>query len=463
MFSGSRDAKTITRMLLTVLVLSVFSADRCACDGEPCVRIGLTSLGTAIKRATFYSVGGIKLFDAAGSLLLETESEDCVQVFAEGSAFVARSGLQVKSAPGPFVRLISRVSDAAVAIQLADSRSVRRYRGSVEARLVPAGMYLVNIVDTEDYLLGVVPAEMSSRCPLEAVKAQAVAARTYVLANLGKHRSANFDLCDTSHCQTYGGVSVETPRAAEAVRTTAHLILTYDGKPASVMYCSDCGGATQDVSQLRPNVRLPYLCGVREPEDIPHESWELSMALSDIAKKLVSAGLKQCENMSAIRVAQTDSSGRVLEFEITTNSGSVQVSGQKVRSAIGSSLMKSLLLSVEQTGSKVVFKGKGSGHGIGLCQAGAKWLASPPKNWTYDQILAHYFPGTQVRSLEEVYGWKARALSLVPLDQPKRLSSEAKEAKQTLSGSESASGRRNESNSRRDITFDVRVEAPNGL
>ncbi|MGB9620715.1 MAG: SpoIID/LytB domain-containing protein, partial [Armatimonadota bacterium] len=273
----------------------------------------------------------------------------------------------------------------------------REYRGSIEVRPRAGTLLVINIVTVEEYLLGVVPAEMPSTYPIEALKAQAITARTFAVANRGKHARDGYDLCDTGNCQIYGGVSVEKPAAAEAVRATAGMIILYNGRPASVMYSSDCGGATQNPFETCPQRSLPYLCGVTEPADMPHTTWEAFVPLRDVESGLLRAGVKQAAGLASIRASKTDTSGRVTEFELTGSSGTAFVSGAKLRTALGAHVIKSLLLSVEQTtDGVVVFRGRGAGHGIGLCQVGAKWLASPPRNWTCDQILAHYFPGTQV-------------------------------------------------------------------
>ncbi len=455
--------KTLAKLSVVAVALCVFSAGEGACEDGLLLRVGLASWGFSVKSIVFSSASGLKLFDASGSMLLETEGDECIRLSADGGVFVTRVGLQVKSSPGPFVVAVSRASDA-ITIQSADNKRARRYRGKIEARLKPVGMQLINIVSLEDYIMGVVSAEMPSSYPLEALKAQAITARTYALANFGKHRAEDFDLCDTSHCQTYNGVSAETPRAAEAVRTTEELVLTYEGKLASVMYSSDCGGATQDISEVRPNVRLPYLCSVTEPMEIPHITWEFSMSLPELKEKLVSGGLKQCANMSAISVAKISSSGRVLQFEIVTDSGKIQIEGHKVRSALGLSLVKSLLLTVEQTQDGIViFKGKGAGHGIGLCQVGTKWLASAPTNWSYEQILEHYFPGTRLQSLRAISAsGVVRVLKTLPQNLPTDTLQRTSIVDESRYNSESIA-RHRQSESGCSLAFDVRVEAPDGL
>ncbi len=138
------------------------------------------------------------------------------------------------------------------------------YRGSLEVRGGETGIIAVNRVPLEDYLLGVVPCELGpDRFPLlEALKAQAVAARTYTLKHLGRHRGEGFDLCDTPHCQVYGGAGREKPLSSEAVRQTAGLAAFHQGTLAETLYTSTCGGRTEISSAVFSGPAEPYLGGV---------------------------------------------------------------------------------------------------------------------------------------------------------------------------------------------------------
>gem|GEM_PF-337637 len=442
-FESNTKARCLSWVAVCVLV--IFCAGACVCSEQTWIRVGLTRFNGALKSLDFSSDSGLKLIDASGEELLASDENQSIRISTEGDVFVAKTGLQVNSATGGFVQLVPRLSTGTVKIDLPGWRMGCIYRGRIELRLKPTGMQVINVLPVEDYLLGVVPSEMPSSYPIEALKAQAITARTYALANLRKHRSADYDLCDTSHCQIYGGVSAETLRATQAVTATSGLVLTYNGKPASVMYTSDCGGATQNASARQPNSHFPYLCGTIEPPDMPHSTWEINIPLQQLGKKLAAAGIKEGCNLVAISIAKTDDSGRVQEFEIGTDSGKTIVNANKVRAAIGMNVMKSLLVTVEQReDGTVVFKGRGAGHGIGLCQVGAKWLALPPRNWTSEQILAHYFPGAVIEKLGTSC---AEKLVTVP----------------ESSNSEATSEEYSKLNPHVPKIFDVRVSAPDGL
>lgn len=428
------------------------------------LRVGLLGFSNQAQPIVISCDSGLLIY-SGGELICSSGSGETVSFATSDGVLVIRCGLAVQSFPGKCATVLPRNVGSHIRVGVS-GKPFKSYRGTIEIRVKPQGLVLVNILPIEDYLLGVVPAEMPSGYPLEALKAQAIAARTYALVNLGKHSSEDFDLCDTTHCQKYDGVSAETERTTEVVRSTSNLVLFYNGRLASVMYTGDCGGATQDLSQVRPDVKLPYLCGVVEPPDMPHSSWQFSVPLSVLRDKLVRCGVLTATEVTGISVSRTDKTGRVIEFEITTDSGKKLVNGQKVRSALGVRVMKSLLLTVEQSDDGMVtFKGKGMGHGVGLCQVGAKWLASPPRSYTYRQILEHYFPGVQIESMQGLSYDDLHRDTPGRRNKPElaRLTTPARTAS---NGSGSAtilpSNTREHGNSK-PIMFDVRVDVPDGL
>jgi len=275
-------------------------------------------------------------------------------------------------------------------------RSGRQYYGTLEVSLKSGCLSLVNRVGVDDYLVGVLAGEMPSSYPLEALKAQAVAARNYALQSLGKHSSSGYDLCDGPHCQVYDGALRETAILRQAVLTTANQVLTYDGKLASTMYCSDCGGVTECYREANKD-DAPYLATVVEPSEIAHGAWKKTYTLDDLSARLLAAGIKQADGLQRVSVAKTSSSGRALIVSCAGTKGTFTIDGARLRTILGRDALRSTLFSIDSSQSgTITFSGKGSGHGVGLCQIGAKALASPPFNYTFDQILAHYYPGTKL-------------------------------------------------------------------
>lgn len=144
-----------------------------------------------------------------------------------------------------------------------------RFRGKFLCLAGNEGPEVINLVPLETYLLGVVPAEMGF-AQIEALKAQAVAARTYALANLARHRQSGYDLCSKEHCQVYGGADAEESLASEAVEATRGLVLTFAGRPAEVFFHSTCGGHTEAAEEVLTSIRLPYLGGVPCRGEVVH-------------------------------------------------------------------------------------------------------------------------------------------------------------------------------------------------
>ena len=278
-------------------------------------------------------------------------------------------------------------------------RPSKQYHGTLEVSLKSGSLLLVNSVHIEDYLVGVLAGEMPASYPIEAQKAQAVAARNFTLRSLRRHASAGYDLCDDSHCQVYDGSLRESPARVRAVLATAGQVATYHGQLASTMYCSDCGGVTECYAEGHKD-SVPYLATVTEPAGTAHRGWEEFYKLAELSAKLVAAGIEEADGLTKVAITKTSSSGRALVVELTGAKGSVSVDGVRLRLALGRDAIRSTLFAVETApDGTVTFKGKGFGHGIGLCQVGAKALADPPFNYTFDRILAHYYPGTTLSGI----------------------------------------------------------------
>jgi stage II sporulation protein D len=188
-----------------------------------------------------------------------------------------------------------------------------RYRGRL--RLVARGgrVLVVNVVGLEDYLRGVVPAEMQASWPLEALRAQAVAARTYTLASLSP--GAPYDVCSTSDCQVYRGIGVEHPRTDQAVADTAGQVLTYRGVYARTYYHADSGGVVASSAEVWGG-SIPYLSAFQDVvSDGPHRRWEVRLDPALVSATLASAG-HHVGAVRQVRVLATSESGRVQRLEV---------------------------------------------------------------------------------------------------------------------------------------------------
>ncbi|MEN6357534.1 MAG: SpoIID/LytB domain-containing protein [Armatimonadota bacterium] len=375
------------KFLFTFIAFGIILSARAFGETSDTLRVGLTRFSNCASLTVSSSSGAI-IISSDGN---KTASSVAIQI-SDSTVSVRPDNSDSVISASP----ISLSCDKPDGLLILDSPASKemKYRGSIEVSINNGKLSIVNIVNVEDYLLGVMPAEMGDSSPTEALRAQAITARTYALGNKRKHSSQGFDVCDSTHCQTYNGANSERARCSQAVIDTKGMALTYDGKVAEVMYSTDCGGATVNYSETHPNSNFPYLCGTVDPDDIARITWEQPYTLQKLGEKLVAAGVKEADGLQNIVISKTGSTGRPLEAQVTGTAGSTTVKIEKIRAALG---FKSAMFTIESDGNgKVVFKGKGSGHGVGLCQRGTIGLASAPHNYTYAQILAHYFPGTVI-------------------------------------------------------------------
>jgi stage II sporulation protein D len=290
---------------------------------------------------------------------------------------------------GPVVR-VSAEGDRPVRVE----DKLRAYRGVVELRRTEAGLAVVNEVDLEAYLYGVLKLEINPAWPAEAVKAQAVAARTLAVASLGRFAREGYDVRDTTDSQLYGGVTFEDPRATAAVDATRGLVLLHGGQPILAVYHADSGGRTES-SEYVWGRAYPYLRGVEDPYVVgsPYERWTLSLPLGQLEDLLRRAGLPVRE-VRAVEVAEASESGRALRVRFSGPEGAWELAGPRLRALLGPDVLRSTLFTVRVEGAAVVFEGRGWGHGVGMSQWGARGMAL--RGLDFVRILQHYYTGVEV-------------------------------------------------------------------
>ena len=274
------------------------------------------------------------------------------------------------------------------------------YRGYITL-LKKNGLTVINNIQVEDYLYGVVPKEMPSNWPAEALCAQSVAARTFALKNRKRHSEEGFDLCNTSHCQVYEGMSAEMQTTTEAVNNTRGEVLFYKGAIIDALFHTDSGGMTESSENVWGS-SVPYLRAVTETQ-MQTQPWNRSISMASFVQKIEADG-KILGTLREIRLSplligkgseDRTPSGRVRSMEFIGSKGRVILSGNDLRSMFS---LPSTLFHVRYGNSEIIFNGYGSGHGLGLSQWGAKTLADQRKN--YKDILFHYYTGV---TLEKLY------------------------------------------------------------
>lgn len=272
----------------------------------------------------------------------------------------------------------------------------RPYRGALELRRAEnGGFQVINEVDLEDYVRGVVPAEMPSQWPLEALKAQAVAARSFALYLRSLRPGALYHVEGTTDGQVYGGRGRETVRTNDAVRQTSGLVVAFKGEVAATFYHAVSGGMTEAGKELWSLPDLPYLAGVACPYDkqAPLSSWVRVLGGEQIRSLLNQAG-KEVGTVWGLLAGEKTASGRLRSLHIVHAAGILTLRGEEFRRLLGYDRVPSTRFEVEQVGNTFILQGSGAGHGVGLCQWGARELAEQGRG--FREILKFYYPGTEV-------------------------------------------------------------------
>jgi stage II sporulation protein D len=268
------------------------------------------------------------------------------------------------------------------------------YRGVIEVSAADKGLLVVNELPLEEYLIGLINCEISSAWPMEAVKSQAVIARSYAVYQKQARRGATYQLESSVMDQVYEGCDVEDSRAARGVQETAGEVLTYDDKVIQAFYHSNCAGHTESSKNVW-GMSVPYLRGVpcQYCADANPIRWELNLPLKKVETALRAAGF-QVPGLKDLRVQGRNESGRVQEVAALGAKGRVAVPGVAFRKALGYGVVKSTNFDIVTFGDDCLISGSGSGHGVGLCQWGAKQRATD--GFDYREILTYYYPGVKL-------------------------------------------------------------------
>jgi stage II sporulation protein D len=272
-----------------------------------------------------------------------------------------------------------------------------RYRGQIDCALQRNTIRVINYVALEDYLRGVVPNEVTHSWPLEALKAQAVAARTFALYRMSTQADSDYDLDDGTNSQVYRGLDSEQEGTNRAVQETRQLAAVYQGKFISAFYHANCGGHTADVKHVWGG-DIRYLSGTACGfcEDGPHYRWKFQIGKTDLAKVLSKHNFPVRDVKGLDLVGRLPDS-RILSVEIVTRDGRESLKAAEFRMLVGADKIRSTNFEVADQGALLVFTGKGWGHGAGLCQEGACGMAR--SGYGFREILEHYYPGIEITSL----------------------------------------------------------------
>lgn len=357
------------------------------------VRVGLTGF-SAEPSLTVSSKTAFAAYDAttqrrlgvyvAGAEVLLKQSED---------GLVGVAGTRV-----PAVYFASENS----ILTISGSKGSRSYRGWMFVGSDSSGLYAVNELPLEDYLLGVIPCEISPSAPMEAIKAQAVAARSYTIRKIGRFKDQPYDVDDTVRTQVYRGTEREDPRTTSAVRATAGQILTYNGAVVDAIYGAVSGGQTENCHEVWGGSPVPYLTSFPDVDErgrpyadgSKYMTWTVAYTQIEFESLLRAAGYS-LGSIVEVRVESQTSSGRAATVRIVGTHGDASIRANDLRWILGVDRLRSTWFNVGRTPTGWEFAGRGWGHGVGLCQAGAVGRAKAGQS--YLEILAAYYPGTRLQ------------------------------------------------------------------
>lgn len=414
-----RQCLAIILVVFSLLTVSTEGfAGQLANRQEPQIKVGLA---VKQKEVVVSAERAFSLEETMTGRVIQTfEPKEKVRISLEGA------GIAVNGVKDPHTSLSLRLLTSSHRAQ--ENTFIvngKRYRGSIEVirQTGKSGLTVINTLPLESYLYGVVPKEISPSWHLEAVKAQAVAARSYAFTGSGKHQDDGFDVCTTVHCQVYGGFDSETARSNQAVDETRGMMVTYRGTVATTFFHASSGGYTENSETVwsSPN---PYLRGVIDYDaESPHYNWERRVSLEKLSQMLhannCTVGQVTAIRLSPLteqpmRIADRGVSGRVKMLTIEGTNGRVQLTGAKFSALLG---LPSTLFAISMPddavtaysfrkpadrrvqSAELVITGRGWGHGIGLSQWGAKAMAekaAPNNSEQYKKILTHYYTGTTI-------------------------------------------------------------------
>lgn len=400
-----------------------------------CLTLGMTLSALAASPSQFVRIGiregrsAVSVLSPEG-LIIYMNGKEWKKIAPNTPVYVAMQGknLAVNGTASTGTVLIKPAKQGG-AVKITDGYS---YRGAIECIKTPQawGLTVVNVVPLEEYLYGVVGKEMSPSWNLEALKAQAVAARTYAVAHKNYFQKKGYDMTDDTRSQVYSGMNGESPSIIQAVKATSGEILTYGGKPIEALFHANGGGWTEDSENVWGN-RIDYLRGVEDKtQTTPAYKWTAKTTPEAMAAKLNAAG-KGVGTVQAITlspltkrpmsVKDRGKSGRVLSLTIKGSKGQVTITGNAFQSIFGLkstlfdfTLNPGLVTDPEKNGNKravelkvrpkqdITIYGFGWGHGLGMSQYGANEMAKENAKDTkyYRQILQHYYTGTKLEQVQ---------------------------------------------------------------
>ena len=307
-------------------------------------------------------------------------------------------------------KLYDLKNKAKIVVKSSDGRGIwvgqKRYSGILNIFVLDSEILVINILKIEKYLSSVVGSEMPAKWPLEALKAQAIASRTYALKQKG---NSLYDIDSTQRNQVYNGLESSTYKTSRAVRSTRSLVLTYKNKLISALFHSSSGGMTENSQDVWKN-EYPYLSSVKDfDKNNPKLRWQKNFSSEELQKIFPKIG-----GIKKIEILNITNTGRVKNVKIVGKYGSDQISGVDIRKRMNlkSTFMRFKFIEDKKyitdndnsnipIEKKLIVFGQGSGHGVGMSQWGARYMAS--KGQKAERILKHFYKGVRIKPFSKNY------------------------------------------------------------
>jgi stage II sporulation protein D len=394
---------------------------------------------------------------------LAVDEEQIILNVTDAPGILDLSGSEPLNVPIPGEQIVFTACDGQIALNFVPVSSgpllvipgssfltwnTHSYRGGFMIVAKNNRLTLVNYISLEDYLRGVVPREVLAGWPLAALKAQAIAARTYAIVSLARHGNSNFDLCPTDHCQVYGGVEAEQPSTDLAVSSTVGEVVTYRGKAISALYHSASGGFTRDAADVW-NFSVPYLKPALDwDQNSPQSQWIRYLNWEEL-QGLTARSYPSLGRLKQVLTVTYSQDGKLSKITLQGDLAEATITGEQFRSMTdlpsskvqigliygpepfinlwwlpGKPLPEAVMANNDFPGLvadvlmppwnlpdpwswlqdkeplRMVLRGSGWGHGVGLSQWGAKGMADAGYNER--QILEHYYPGATVTNIRNI-------------------------------------------------------------
>lgn len=335
--------------------------------------------------AKIFIAGNFRIVDCASKAVLMEE-----KYLPEAELTAAETGFKLGG---------KEISGSAVSVEAVGGARIyindRVFRGGITLLRDERKITVVNAADLEEYLYGVIRNEVSTWWPMEALKAQAIAARTYAMNQISESKRKYYDVAADVSSQVYGGIFSEKWRTNRAVDETRGKVLTYNGAIFPAFFHATCGGSTFDASYLW-NIDLPPLKGVKCKwcRKSPHFYWERWIPVREAEAKLAAAGYPVGDIIGFEATKRDPFSARILALKVKGSNGETDILAKDFRRIIGSDIVRSTNFKVTLVGDYVAFEGLGWGHGVGLCQWGAYYMSRAGKKAA--EILEFYYPGSKI-------------------------------------------------------------------